>query len=113
MNKLIKFLCTLSFGAIQTILRCDMMRIKDAINKILWKYRNALENYYLVVVDRLNVSGFKRIPFKSIHSVDNYYVYVTNGFDTVVIPIHRVIMIEDIKGTVIWSREEGFKVDDF
>ncbi len=85
------------------------MRIRDAINRILWKYREALENYYLVIVDRLDVSGFKRIPFKYIHSVDNHYVYVNNGTVIIAIPIHRVVMIEDVRGEVIWSRGEDSK----
>lgn len=88
------------------------MRIRDAINRILWKYREVLEDYYLVVVDRLDVSGFKRISFKYIHSVDNHYIYVSNGANVTAIPIHRVVMIEDTRGDVIWSREEGSK-DNF
>ncbi|MCS7111804.1 MAG: RNA repair domain-containing protein [Sulfolobales archaeon] len=85
------------------------MRIRDVINRILWKYGKELENYYLVIVDRLDISGFKRIPFSHIQSVDNYYVYISSGMDTTAIPIHRVVMIEDASGVVIWSREKSSK----
>lgn len=86
---------------------CDMMRIRDVVNRILWKYSKELENYYLVVIDRLDVSGFKRIPFNHIKSVDNHYVYVSNGVDVTAIPIHRVVMVENSSGEVIWSREKS------
>uniref|UniRef100_A0A7J3QD55 UPF0248 protein ENV02_01135 n=1 Tax=Ignisphaera aggregans TaxID=334771 RepID=A0A7J3QD55_9CREN len=87
------------------------MRIRNVINKILWKYREKLDSYYLVVIDRLNKSGLKRIPFRYVHSVDNYYVYIISNSDLMAIPIHRVLMIENVNGETIWSREKGCKED--
>ncbi|MCI4437188.1 MAG: DUF504 domain-containing protein [Ignisphaera sp.] len=82
------------------------MRIKDAINKILWttKEREELEKYQLIITDRVDPMGYKEIPFTNISHVDNNYVYIKNGENITAIPIHRVIKI--IKcGEEIYTRK--------
>lgn len=81
------------------------MRIKDIINKILWKYSNLLDEYLLVVVDRVSQSGFRYIEFKNIKHVNKNYIYIADSNNTVAIPIHRVIMIEKKNGEIIWRRK--------
>ncbi len=76
-----------------------LARIKDAINMVLWKYRNEVSEFTLVISDRFIINA--EIPFNQIERVDNYYIYLTDG-DTV-IPIHRVIEIKR-KGKTIWRR---------
>ena len=74
------------------------MRIKDAINRILYSDRNK-DDIVLVIRDR--IKGSAVIPFSQIERVDKYYVYLKNG--ETVIPLHRVIEIRD-KGVVVWKR---------
>jgi len=91
-------------------LKCMLMRIKEAINKILWSIEKK-EEYFLVIIDRMSSSGYTYIPFSHIRRVDNNYVYVCrdicsndlNDFETA-IPIHRVVRIERRNGDVVWSR---------
>jgi uncharacterized protein (UPF0248 family) len=82
------------------------MRIKDAINKILWttKERKELEKYQLIITDRVNPIGYKEIPFTNILRVDNNYVYVKSGENVTAIPIHRVIKIVKC-GEEIYTRK--------
>ncbi|MDK6028284.1 RNA repair domain-containing protein [Ignisphaera sp. 4213-co] len=69
------------------------MRIKDIVNKILWSVKN-IEDYYLVVIDRIDETGFRKIPFSKIVRIDNNYVYVidSSGYEHA-IPIHRIVKI--------------------
>lgn len=74
------------------------MRIKDAINMVMWKYSDRKSEFNLVIRDRFlsEVS----IPFESIVRVDNNYIYLK---DDTVIPLHRVLRIK--RGNVtVWSR---------
>mgnify|MGYP001772518915 CR=1 FL=1 len=72
------------------------MRIKDAINKVLWSEDKS--NFTLVIRDR--VKGSVEIPFNRIQRVDNNYVYLD---DDEVIPVHRVLEIRKGK-EIYWSR---------
>jgi len=74
------------------------MRIKDAINRILYSDKKK-DEVFLVIIDR--VKGTAEIPFSQIERVDNYYIYLKDG--ETVIPIHRVIEIRE-KGEVLWKR---------
>ncbi|WP_256445542.1 RNA repair domain-containing protein [Acidianus sp. HS-5] len=76
-----------------------MTRIKDAINMVLWKYRDKISEFTLVISDRFLVNA--EIPFTGIERVDNYYIYLTDG--ETVIPIHRVLEIRR-NGKTIWRR---------
>lgn len=81
------------------------MRIKEIINKILYKYKESLNQYMLVIIDRTYDSGIKYIRFTNIKHVDNNYLYIESEVgEEIVIPIHRVIRIEKMNGEVIWSR---------
>ncbi|MFP3217826.1 DUF504 domain-containing protein [Acidianus hospitalis] len=77
-----------------------MTRIKDAINMVLWKYKDKVSEFTLVISDRFTVNA--EIPFDKIERVDNYYIYLTDG--ETVIPIHRVLEIRR-NGRTIWSRK--------
>ncbi len=86
------------------------MRIKEAINRILWGVERK-EDYFLVIVDRVSSSGYTYIPFSHIKHVDNNYVYVcretcsnTSSGSETVIPMHRVIRIERRNGDIVWNR---------
>jgi len=74
------------------------MRIKDAINRVLYSDKKK-EDVFLVIRDR--VKGVAEIPFSQIERVDNYYIYLIDG--ETVIPIHRVIEIRE-KGKTLWRR---------
>lgn len=74
------------------------MRIKDAINKILYTKQDR-DNIYLVIRDR--IKGIDEIPFSNIERVDNNYVYLKDG--ETVIPLHRVLEIKENNQT-LWKR---------
>lgn len=74
------------------------MRIKEAINMVLWKYRDRKSEFNLIIRDRFVTEV--SIPFENIREVDNNYIYL---IDDTVIPLHRVLRIK--RGNVtIWSR---------
>ncbi|MDT7862718.1 MAG: RNA repair domain-containing protein [Saccharolobus sp.] len=76
------------------------MRIKDAINMVLWKYKDNISEFKLIIYDRY--VSIAEIPFEQIERVDNYYIYLKDG--ETVIPIHRVIEIK--RGEyAIWRRK--------
>jgi len=81
------------------------MRIREAINMVLWKYRDRLDEFLLVVEDRLTGLGYRYIPFTNILRVDKRYVYIRSS-DTLtnLIPIHRVLRIIKKSGEVVWER---------
>ncbi|MCY0884170.1 MAG: RNA repair domain-containing protein [Acidianus infernus] len=78
----------------------SLTRIKDVINMVLWKYKDKVSEFTLVISDRFLVNA--EIPFDKIERVDNYYIYLTDG--ETVIPIHRVLEIRR-NGKTIWSRK--------
>ena len=83
------------------------MRIREAINMVLWKYRDNLEDYLLIVEDRLSGWGYRAIPFTEILRVDRAYVYIGSSEELCTqIPIHRVIRIEKRGGEIVWARGE-------
>lgn len=78
------------------------MRIKEAINMILWKYKDNIKDYEIIILDRKSPDGISSISFESLKGVDNNYLYLN---DEIVIPIHRIIMIRrKIDNSIIWSR---------
>lgn len=79
------------------------MRIKDVVNKILWRNKDELGEFLLVVIDRQSRSGFKYIGFENIKRVDNNYIYVGIDGETI-IPLHRVVRIERRNGEIVWQR---------
>ncbi|WP_338604416.1 RNA repair domain-containing protein [Sulfolobus tengchongensis] len=80
------------------------MRIKDAINMIIWKYPDKLHDYVVIIKDRLADKGLKEIYFNEIERVDNYYLYL-KGNEDIVIPLHRVLMIRrKSDNATIWKR---------
>jgi uncharacterized protein (UPF0248 family) len=81
------------------------LRIKEIINKVLFKYKDSLNQYMLVIIDRKCSSRTKYLSFELIKHVDNYYIYVeSEDGREVAIPIHRVIRIEKRGGEIVWSR---------
>lgn len=81
------------------------MRIKEIINKILFKYKESLDQYMLVIIDRKSNSGVNYIQFTRIKHVDNNYLYIeSEAGEDIVIPVHRVIRIEKNDGEIIWTR---------
>ncbi|MCC6045883.1 MAG: RNA repair domain-containing protein [Ignisphaera sp.] len=85
------------------------MKIKEVINKILWtvKERKELEKYRLIIIDRVDSTGFREIPFTHIVRVNNNYIYVINiKKEVVAIPLHRVVRI--VKGyETIYKRKSN------
>lgn len=75
-----------------------MLKIKDVINKILWSEKD-IEKCYIVIIDRAEVSGTKKIPLSRVVRVDNNYIYVVDAIgEEHPIPLHRVIkVVEDDK----------------
>jgi len=81
------------------------MRIREAINMVLWKYRDCLNEFLLVVEDRLTGLGYRYIPFTNILRVDNRYIYIGDSNTlTNLIPIHRVLRIVKRSGEIVWER---------
>ncbi|AKA72894.1 DUF504 domain-containing protein [Saccharolobus solfataricus] len=79
------------------------MKIKDAINRVRWKYKEKIDDYVIVIKDKLTETGLKEIPFTDIYTVDNNYLYL-KGEDTI-IPLHRVLMIRrKSDDALIWKR---------
>ncbi|BCU71482.1 DUF504 domain-containing protein [Stygiolobus caldivivus] len=74
------------------------MRIKDAINRVLWSEKDK-SSFSLVIRDR--EKGSSNIPFDVIERVDNTYIYLKDSED--VIPLHRVLEIRKGKD-LYWSR---------
>ncbi|MEM1593957.1 MAG: RNA repair domain-containing protein [Ignisphaera sp.] len=67
--------------------------MKDVVNKILWSEKD-VSKYYIIIVDRVEVSGFKRISLSKVTRVDNSYIYVTDALrEEHAIPLHRIIKI--------------------
>ena len=79
------------------------MRIKDAINMVMWKYKDKLDDYVIVIKDRFSESGIEEIPFSSIERIDNNYIYLLE--EDIVIPLHRVLMIKrKSDNALVWKR---------
>ncbi len=76
------------------------MDIRSAINYVLWTKRDKLNEYKVVIVDRLCGSGYREIPMDMIERVDKHYIYLKSGN---VIPIHRVVKIVS-SSEVVWCR---------
>ncbi|ADX83908.1 DUF504 domain-containing protein [Saccharolobus islandicus] len=80
------------------------MKIKDAVNMIRWKYREKIDDYVVIIIDRLTENGLKEILFNEIDAVDNNYLYLKSEENTV-IPLHRVLMIKrKSDNALIWKR---------
>ncbi|ACP39338.1 DUF504 domain-containing protein [Saccharolobus islandicus] len=80
------------------------MKIKDAVNMIRWKYREKIDDYVVIIIDRLTENGLKEISFSEIDDVDNNYLYLKSEENTV-IPLHRVLMIKrKSDNALIWKR---------
>ncbi len=76
-----------------------VIRIKDAINRVLW-YEEDKDGFSIIIRDR--EKGSDEISFRRILRVDNTYIYLD---DDTVIPLHRVIEIR-YKGKLYWRRGE-------
>jgi uncharacterized protein (UPF0248 family) len=76
-----------------------VIRIKDAINRVLW-YEKDKDGFSIIIRDR--EKGSDEISFRRILRVDNTYIYLD---DDTVIPLHRVIEIR-YKGKLYWRRGE-------
>ncbi|PVU77557.1 DUF504 domain-containing protein [Sulfolobus islandicus] len=80
------------------------MKIKDAVNMIRWEYREKIDDYVIIIIDRLTENGLKEIPFSELDAVDNNYLYLKSEENTV-IPLHRVLMIKrKSDNALIWKR---------
>ncbi len=80
------------------------MKIKDAINMIRWEYREKIDDYVIIIIDRLTENGLKEISFSELDAVDNNYLYLKSEENTV-IPLHRVLMIKrKSDNALIWKR---------
>ncbi len=56
---------------------------------------------YLVVVWRGTATGLARIPFTEIARVTRGFLELRDGS---IIPLHRVVAVEDARGRRVWSR---------
>ncbi|ACP36725.1 Protein of unknown function DUF504 [Sulfolobus islandicus Y.G.57.14] len=80
------------------------MKIKDAVNMIRWEYREKIDDYVIIIIDRLTENGLKEISFSELDAVDNNYLYLKSEENTV-IPLHRVLMIKrKSDNALIWKR---------
>ncbi|TRM78810.1 DUF504 domain-containing protein [Sulfolobus sp. D5] len=78
------------------------MNIRDAINRVIWKEKERISEYVLIIKDRISYTGISEIPFENIDKIDRNYIYLN---DDTIIPMHRVLMIKrktDCK--VVWKR---------
>jgi uncharacterized protein (UPF0248 family) len=80
------------------------MKIKDAVNMIRWEYREKIDDYVIIIIDRLTENGLKEISFSELDAVDNNYLYLKSE-ENAVIPLHRVLMIKrKSDNALIWKR---------
>jgi len=78
-----------------------MTTIREELNKILWGYRDQLDEFYIAVEDRLAPANRRLIPFTRVKRVDRHYIYLD---DDTVIPIHRVREVVKKGGGVVWKK---------
>jgi len=71
---------------------------------IRWEYREKIDDYVIIIIDRLTENGLKEISFSELDAVDNNYLYLKSEENTV-IPLHRVLMIKrKSDNALIWKR---------
>jgi uncharacterized protein (UPF0248 family) len=74
---------------------------KGEIHEAVAKFFHRGSKGYIVIAERGPVSGTRRISVDEIERVAADRIILRDG---TVIPLHRVIRIEDEKGTTIWAR---------
>jgi uncharacterized protein (UPF0248 family) len=78
-------------------------RVYELLKKLV-VLRERYQGYRVVVVDRAEASGLRRIPVDVIERVERSALVLADG---TFIPLHRVVAVEDGSGVTVWSRFGG------
>ena len=79
-------------------------RKRGEIHEAVAKHFHTGTMGYVVIAERGTASGTKKIGFKEIRRVARDRIILVNG---TIIPLHRVLLIIDEKGNVLWRRGRG------
>ena len=66
--------------------------------------RERFRGYRIVVLDRSLASGVRRLSVSEVERVERASLLLSDG---TVIPLHRVLAVEDGEGREVWSRWSG------
>ena len=72
-----------------------------AIISRLIALRERYSGYCILVVDRSRVTGVKRLSLEVVRGLEGEYIVLEDGS---MIPLHRVVGVEDRDGRLIWTR---------
>jgi len=80
---------------------------RSEIKSILKWFKYEERDYMVVVLDRdeEGVARLKEIPLNRVERVTGWAMYLDDGYT--VIPLHRVYMVKDKRGRVVWRRGQG------
>ncbi len=80
---------------------------RSEIRSLLKWFKYEGRDYLVSILDRDEEgnSRLKDLPLKRVERITSWALYLDDG-DTV-IPLHRVYMIKDGRGRVVWSRGRG------
>ncbi len=82
----------------------DLARRRGIVESVLRRLialREAHRGYKLVVIDRASPTGVSKIPLDRVEAVTSDAAILDDGS---VIPLHRVLGVEDERGRVQWLR---------
>ncbi|MEB3861937.1 MAG: RNA repair domain-containing protein [Desulfurococcales archaeon] len=80
---------------------------RSEIRSILKWFKYEDRDYLVSILDRdeEGVARLKDIPLRRVERITSWALYLDDG-DTV-IPLHRVYMVKDREGRVVWRRGQG------
>ncbi|ALL00227.1 hypothetical protein Pyrde_0177 [Pyrodictium delaneyi] len=79
---------------------------RGEIHEAVARFFHTSSTGYIVIAERGTATGVKRIPRERIARVTRSHLVLEDG---TVIPLHRVIAIEDGEGGTIWQRYKSSK----
>lgn len=80
---------------------------RSEIRSILKWFKYEDRDYLVSILDRdeEGVARLRDIPLRRVERITSWALYLDDG-DTV-IPLHRVYMVKDREGRVVWRRGQG------
>ena len=79
---------------------------RGEIHQAVARFFHTSSTGYVVIAERGTATGLKRIPRERIARVTRSHLVLEDG---TVIPLHRVVAIEDEEGNTLWQRYQGGK----
>jgi len=65
-------------------------------------YHTGRKNAVIVIVERGTATGLRRIPLERVKRVASGYIELDDG---TIIPLHRVVRVEEPEGEAIYERD--------